>query len=364
MSKVERRKKIVFTGGGSVGHVAPNLAVINKLLQEKKYNIHYIGSCNGIEKELITRISIPYHSITVGKLRRYFSWQNFLDPLRIIMGIGQAFFLLRHLKPGVVFSKGGFVAFPVVIAAGILGIPIIVHEADLTIGLANRWSFFWATKICITFPETLESIAEKYHHRVVISGLPIRDGFFKIDVARGRDFCGFTERKKIIAILGGSLGAAKINQVVHNILPSLVKKFQVIHICGRGMIEKNISHSDYRQFAYVHEELPHILAAADLVIARAGANTLYELLTLRKPNILLPLSSVASRGDQVVNAKYFLAQGFSAVIFDEELKEEALLTKIAEVIDASGIAMAHRLSQIKLPNAVAIISQLIDDLAR
>jgi len=349
-------KKIIFTGGGSAGHVTPNIALIEKFLTSN-WEINYIGSKTGIEKELITRLKIPYYNITTGKLRRYFSWQNFLDPLKIIYGIIQALLLCIKLKPNIIFSKGGFVSFPVVIAAWTLRIPVIIHESDLTIGLANKISFPFATKICVTFPNTYQQLGNK--KKAILTGIPIRKDFFMENADKGREICNFTLNKKIILVFGGSLGADFINNLIRKLLPQLLPQFQIIHICGKNKIDPNYQFTGYQQFEYLHNELPHFLAAADLVISRAGANSIYELLILRKPNILLPLSANASRGDQIVNAKYCVSQGFSEMLLEKELSAESLLEKINLVNKNQG-ALIAAMNKFEVLPATEIICQLLE----
>jgi UDP-N-acetylglucosamine--N-acetylmuramyl-(pentapeptide) pyrophosphoryl-undecaprenol N-acetylglucosamine transferase len=353
-----KTKKILFTGGGSAGHVTPNLALIKKFQQEG-WEVNYIGSQTGIEKEIITKLAIPYYAIATGKLRRYFSWQNFIDPWKIIFGIIQAFILIRKLKPNAVFSKGGFVAFPVVVAAWINRIPTIIHEADLTIGLANRLCLPFATKICVAFPETIAQIKNK--EKAIITGIPIREDFFRGSVERGRTICGFTSDKKILLVFGGSLGADQINKVVRQLLPNILERFQIVHVCGEGKIDPNCNYTGYRQFAYLHEEFPDILAAADLVISRSGANSLYELIALRKPNILIPLAKTASRGDQILNAKYCAERGFSVVIFQEQLTPELLLEKIA-LVEKNRDVMIEAIKKFAVLDSVKLIHEVIENL--
>lgn len=350
-----KTKKIVLTGGGSAGHVTPNLALIKKFQQEG-WEINYIGSQAGIEKELIAKTNVPYHSIATGKLRRYFSWQNFVDPFKIILGTIQAFILLRRLKPVVVFSKGGFVAFPVVVAAWLNHIPAIIHEADLTIGLTNKLCFPFATKICVTFPETIEQIKNK--KKAVITGIPIREDFFQGNVERGLEICGFTPNKKIILVFGGSLGADQINKAVRQLLPNILERFQIAHVCGDGKIDANCNHVGYKQFSYLHEEFPHVLAAADLVISRAGANSLYELLALHKPNILIPLAKTASRGDQILNATYSAKHGLSEIILQEQLTAELLLEKIMTV-EKNHKAMIDAIKKFTVLDSTKLIYDII-----
>ena len=318
-------KSIVLTGGGSVGHVAPNIALIEKFIQEG-WQVNYIGSHDGIEKNLIMQLNIPYYSVTTGKLRRYFSWQNFFDPGKIFLGIIQAIFLLRSLKPDLVFSKGGFVAFPVVMAARLNRIPVFIHESDLSLGLANKLCLPFAAKVCVAFSET--KVRSK---KVVVTGIPIRNDVLHGVAQYGRTICGFTAKKKILLVFGGSLGAEQINKVIRQLLPKLLSQLQVVHVCGQDKIDQSCNYDGYKQFAYLAKEFPHVLAAADLVISRAGANSIYELLILRKPNILIPLQQDFSRGDQILNAQYCAAKGMSELILPERLTAELLLEKIYEL---------------------------------
>ena len=350
-----KSKKIIFTGGGSAGHVTPNIALIEKL-REKNWQINYIGSKKGIEKGLIGDVGVPYHAISSGKLRRYFSWQNFFDPFKVILGVFQALFLCFKLKPNVVFSKGGFVSLPVVIAAWILRIPVIIHESDLTVGLTNRLSFPMATKICVTFPDTLKQV--KNNQKAAVTGTPIRKEFFSGDAERGRKTCGFTRDKKIISVFGGSLGAEKINQILRKLLPDILGKFQVVHICGKGKVDENIKFPGYKQFEYLYEEFPHVLVASDMVISRSGANSIYELLILRKPNILLPLGAAASRGDQMVNAKYAADKGFSQMILPDQLTKDLLLEKI-DLVEKESQKMIDAMKDFEVLPAVDIIVDLL-----
>lgn len=322
MTKV---KSIVLTGGGSVGHVAPNIALIEKFQQEG-WQVSYIGSHNGIEKNLVMQLNVPYYSVATGKLRRYFSWQNFLDPGKIFLGIGQAIFLLRRLKPDLVFSKGGFVAFPVVIAAWLNRIPVFIHESDLSLGLANRMCLPFATKVCVAFPET--KVRSK---KVVVTGIPIRNDILHGVAQYGRTICGFSAEKKILLVFGGSLGAKQINKIIRQLLPKILSQFQVVHICGQDNIDQSYSYDGYKQFAYLDKEFSHVLAAADFVISRAGANSIYELLILRKPNILIPLQQDFSRGDQILNAQYCADKEISELILSEQLTAALLLEKIYEL---------------------------------
>ena len=316
-------KHIVLTGGGTAGHVTPNIALIPRL-KELGYQISYIGSYNGIEKKLIEELGIPYYGISSGKLRRYFDLKNFSDPFRVLKGFSQARKILKELKPDVVFSKGGFVTVPVVIAAKRLKIPALIHESDMTPGLANKLCLSSASKICCNFPETVANLpAEK----AVLTGTPIRQELLSGSAEAGRKFCGFTADKPVLMVIGGSLGAASVNDNVRKILPELLKEFQVVHLCGKGKTDESLNGTA----GYIQDELPDLFAMADIVISRAGANAICEIRELHKPNLLIPLSAKASRGDQILNARSFERQGFSMVLEEEEITEAKLLDTIRQL---------------------------------
>lgn len=318
--------KIVFTGGGSAGHVVPNIALIEHL-RELGWETGYIGSYAGIEKTLIEPMGVPYYGISTGKLRRQLSLRNLLTPFQVLRGIGQAWRYLRLIKPDVVFSKGGFVAFPIVFAAWLNRIPVLIHEADLTPGLANKLSMPFANHICINFPGGL-----KYYrnaNKVSVTGIPLRAGLVAGNAARGLEFLGFTKDKPVLLIFGGSLGSKKLNSVVHEIAPQLTKTFQIVHVCGpNNTNDADQSLANYRQYPYINDNFGDILACADIVISRAGANAVYELIALAKPHILIPLPTTASRGDQIENAEYTKQQGLSRVINDADLNPTHLLQAI------------------------------------
>ncbi|MDE7267566.1 MAG: undecaprenyldiphospho-muramoylpentapeptide beta-N-acetylglucosaminyltransferase [Lachnospiraceae bacterium] len=321
-------KRIVFTGGGTAGHVTPNIALIPKL-KNLGYDIHYIGSYEGIERRLIEDFRIPYYGISTGKLRRYFDLKNFSDPFRVIKGFMEAKSVLKTLKPDIVFSKGGFVSVPVVRAAAMLKIPCIIHESDMTPGLANSLCIPVAQKVCCNFPETLQNLPEE---KAVLTGSPIREELTKGDKQKGLDMCGFNTGKPVIMVIGGSLGAAGINALVREALPQLLTDFQIVHICGKEKIDNLLLNKEgYKQFEYVKDDLKHLFAIADVVISRAGANAICELLALRKPSLLIPLPAHASRGDQILNAKSFEAQGFAMVADEDYLTAVTLTEKVHEL---------------------------------
>ncbi|MFR4351861.1 MAG: undecaprenyldiphospho-muramoylpentapeptide beta-N-acetylglucosaminyltransferase [Roseburia sp.] len=351
-------KKIVMTGGGTAGHVTPNIALL-PALQKKGYEITYIGSYEGIEKRLIEEQGIPYYGISSGKLRRYFDPKNFSDPFKVLKGYRQSVKLLKKLKPDVVFSKGGFVSVPVVLAARHWKIPVIIHESDLTPGLANRIAIPKATKVCCNFPETINYLPKE---KAVLTGSPIREELLSGDAAKGFGLCHFRERSKpTILIIGGSSGSRAINTAIRNLLPELLKNHNIIHICGKGNLDDTLdSVPGYAQFEYANQELADLFALAELVISRAGANAICELLALRKPNILIPLSIAASRGDQILNANSFRAQGFSYVLEEESLTNTTLLEAITHVSDKKD-SYIHAMEQGNAHNSIDTIIGLIEN---
>ena len=353
-------KRIILTGGGTAGHVTPNIALLPRL-RELQYDIHYIGSYTGIEKELIEKQQIPYHGISSGKLRRYFSLKNFTDPFRVLKGFSEANHLIKTLKPDVIFSKGGFVSVPVVIAGKRNHVPVIIHESDMTPGLANRISIPSAYRVCCNFPETLKALPED---KAVLTGSPIRQELMTGDPEKARAFCGFKDEKPVILVVGGSLGATAVNQAVRAILPELLKDFQVIHLCGKGKLDTSLNNLEgYVQFEYIQDELRHLFALSDIVISRAGANAICELLALQKPNLLIPLSARASRGDQILNARSFERQGFSKVLEEETLTNELLLDTVHELYD-NRQQYVTAMQQSSQQNPIETIIQLIESASK
>ena len=318
-------KRIILTGGGTAGHVTPNIALLPGL-KALGYDIHYIGSYNGIEKELIEQFDIPYHGISSGKLRRYFSLQNFTDPFRVLKGFGEAKKIIKTLKPDVIFSKGGFVSVPVVVAGKQCRVPTIIHESDMTPGLANKLAIPSASKVCCNFPETLEHLPKE---KAVLTGSPIRQELLSGSREAALEFCGLTPDKPVILIVGGSLGSVIVNNAIREVLPELLKDFHVIHLCGKGKVDESLKDlKGYVQFEYIKNELKDLFALSDIVISRAGANAICEIMALHIPNLLIPLSAKASRGDQILNARSFERQGFSVVLEEEEMNHDSLLAAI------------------------------------
>ena len=322
-------KKIVLTGGGTAGHVTPNIALLPSL-KAAGYEIWYIGSYNGIEERLIKEQNIPYYGIDSGKLRRYFDWKNFSDPLRVIHGYAQAKKILSRLKPDVVFSKGGFVSVPVVRAASALHIRTIIHESDMTPGLANRLAIPAADKVCCSFPETLKYLPEG---KAVLSGSPIRQELLTGERGKALELLHWENSSKpTLLVIGGSQGSVAINNALRSDLDELLKEFRIIHLCGKGNLDSSLDGREgYVQFEYIQDELKDLFALADLVLSRAGANSICELLALRKPNLLIPLSAAASRGDQILNADSYKKQGYSMVLKEEDLTPESLLSALRQL---------------------------------
>ena len=353
-------KKIVMTGGGTAGHVTPNIALM-PALKEAGYDIEYIGSYNGIEKNPIEAYGVKYHGIASGKLRRYFDIKNFSDPFRVVKGYGQAISLMKKIKPDVVFSKGGFVSVPVVLAAKFCHIPAIIHESDITPGLANKIAIKGAKKVCCNFPETLKYLPSD---KAVLTGSPIRKELFNGNPENALKLCNFPNHDKpVLLIIGGSLGSKIVNQAVRKILPELLEDFNVIHLCGKGNLDNSLTGTiGYAQFEYANEELTDMFALADIAISRAGANSICELLALHKPNILIPLSAAASRGDQVLNAKSFRKQGFSLVIEEEHLSEESLLHAVKEVYNNRS-KFINAMSQSGQMDSIGTIIKLLEEVS-
>lgn len=311
--------KIVLTGGGTAGHVTSNIALIPRMKQDG-YEVYYIGSYDGIEKTLMEQEGIPYTGIATGKLRRYFDLKNFSDPVRVLKGYEEARKALKEIQPDIVFSKGGFVAVPVVWAAHSLHIPVVTHESDMTPGLANRLCLNAADRICCNFPETIKNLPEG---KAVLTGAPIREKLLQGTREEGLEMTGFRGEKPVLMIIGGSLGSVAINNAVRAILPELLRNFDVVHVCGKGNADPTLEGIDgYKQYEYLSNGLRNLYAMADLVISRAGANVICELLALRKPNVLIPLPLDASRGDQILNANSFEKQGFSYVLDQHAMEKD------------------------------------------
>ncbi len=323
-------KKIVLTGGGTAGHVTPNIALI-PYLQKEGYDVYYIGSNGGMEEELIKKCGIPYYGVSSGKLRRYFDKKNFSDIFKVLKGILQSKHIIKKIKPNVVFSKGGFVAVPVVVGAALNKVNVVCHESDITPGLANKLAMPFAKAVCTTFPEAVKHIKD---NKGIHTGTPIRDMLFNGSKERGIAMCGFSGNKPVILIMGGSQGSVKVNNSVRELLGKLLPKYDIVHLCGKGNLDENLNNKEgYKQFEYVSDELPNLFAMADMVISRAGSNAICEFLALHKPMLLIPLGKNASRGDQILNAQSFKKQGFAEVIDEEKMTKGSLFDTINRVYE-------------------------------
>ena len=350
-------KKIVLTGGGSAGHVTPHLALLPHLLKEG-YEVHYIGTQDGIEHGMVGNLpGVTYHVVKSGKLRRYFDWKNFTDPFRVIAGAFQSAHLMRRLKPDVCFSKGGFVSVPVVVGAWLHHVPVLCHESDLTPGLANKICARFAKKVATTFPECAQALAPKG----VFTGTPLRPELFSGSREKGLAMAHFTADKPVLLMMGGSLGAQSVNAALRAALPKLLPHMQVLHLCGKGNLDESLIGTEgYVQYEYIKQELADLFALSDIVISRAGANAICELNALKKPNLLIPLSANASRGDQILNARSFERQGFSMVLEEEEITESTLLNAIRELYQ-NRESYVHAMSESSHMNSIEKITGLIED---
>jgi len=300
--------KVLFVAGGSGGHIIPALAVADALRAKfPNAELLFISSRSELDAEVFAAHSFSYQreQIATGKFRRYFDLQNFIDPFRFLAGIWQALRILKRERPDVIFSKGGFVALPVGIAAKLRGVPLVIHESDVVSGLTNRILKRLAAQVLTTFPA----------EQGIWVGTPVRAEIFRGDSERGRKFLGFSEDIPILLVMGGSQGAETINQLLLHALPALTEKICVVHLSGSGK-SADKDHPRYRAFPYLGQEFPDVLAAADLIFSRAGANTLFELAAAKKPVMLLPLTSAANN-HQVKNAAYFAEKGAAKVFFEE-----------------------------------------------
>ena len=326
-------KKIVMTGGGTGGHVTPNLALIPRL-QADGWEIHYIGAANSVEQELVSKLpGVKYYTVAVGKLRRYFDLKNFSDPFRVIKGIAQATKIIRKIKPDVVFSKGGFVSVPVVYGAHFNKVPVVTHESDFTPGLANKLCLPFASAQCCTFPEAVKHAKGKGVH----TGSPIRPEILTGSREAGLKRFGFNSCQPVLMVVGGSSGAQAINECVRKALSSLTENFQVLHLCGKGNFSaEHAGVKNYVQCEYLNAEMADAYACTDVIISRAGANALCEILALRKPALLIPYPAAASRGDQILNAESFRSRGLSRVLDQAEMTPEVLKERIVKVYHERG----------------------------
>ena len=354
------KKRILFTGGGTAGHVIVNLALI-PMFQEEGWEIDYIGSIDGIERKLVEKLQdVTYYPISTGKLRRYMSIENMKDPFKVLKGTMQAWRIIGKRKPNVIFSKGGFVSVPVVLAAKLRAVPTVIHESDYTPGLANKLSLPFTSKVLATFPETMNFLPEKKREYV---GAVIREELFKGNREKGLKICGFTSEKPVLLIMGGSGGAEKINETVRENLDSLLEVFQIAHICGHGKVDSTIEKDGYIQFEYVNEELKDLFAITDFVVSRAGANAIFEFLALRIPMLLIPLSRAVSRGDQIVNANSFQEKRYARVLEEENLTKETLQKELMQLKENSPV-MKDKMEEYKSEKSRERVIEIIKDIAK
>ena len=323
------KKTIVFTGGGTAGHVTPNLALIEKL-DRAEWDIHYIGT-DSMEKGLVAAVpDVTYHEIDSGKLRRYASLKTLTMPIHVQKGYHQAKRILKELKPAVVFSKGGYVSVPVVAAAkGIC--PVLTHESDYTPGLANKIDAHFADRILVTFEDTVPFVK---NGKGVHTGTPIRPELYLGSREKALRFTGLSGKKPVLLVTGGSLGAVAVNVAVREALPELLQTFDVVHLCGKGKLDETVKADGYVQYEYVSEEMADLFALADVVVSRAGANAVFELLALHKPMLLLPLSGASTRGDQELNADYFKKRGYARVLKADEVNAKSVLSEVKALYEA------------------------------
>ncbi len=350
-------KRIILTGGGTAGHVTPNLALAAEL-QKRGYEILYIGRKKGIEKDLAEKAGLAYKGIPAGKLRRYLDIKNLIDPFRVLAGCSEAKFIIKKWKPDLVFSKGGFVSTPVVLMAGHQHVPAVIHESDMTPGLANRLCFRAAKRILCNFPETLQYLPEG---KGLVSGSPIREELLHGSRSRGLAFTGFSGEKPVLLVIGGSSGSLAINAALREALPVLLPQFDIVHLCGSGNVDEEAARPGYLQHEYINEELPDLFAAADLVLSRAGANAVCELKRLCKPNLLIPLSKEVSRGDQELNAESFRKHGYSMVLEEKDLTPESLTASLKDLYERRDIFRAA-MESAGHTDSVRFICDLLDKL--
>ena len=350
-------KTIILTGGGTAGHVSLNQAILPEL-ENLGFRVEYIGSKEGIENELIrdSHPEITYHAISSGKLRRYFSMKNFTDPFRVGAGLTQALNIIRKVKPAAIFSKGGFVSVPVAMAGRLAGVPVIIHESDVTPGLANKLAIPFADHIFTVFKETMAHVPKE---KSTCTGSVIRSELLDGSAASGRELCRFGNTLKVLMIMGGSQGSALINEAVRENLDTLTKQFNIIHLCGKGNIDESLEgHGQYCQFEYVTHELSHLLHLTDLVVSRAGSNSIFEFLALKKPMLLIPLSKQKSRGDQILNANLFEAQGFAHVLEEEQLNTQSFMEAIERLV-AEEEQLIHAMTEAEPPKTAYEMAKLV-----
>ena len=349
-----RRLKLMLTGGGTAGHVMPHIAMLPHY-HALGWDVRYIGSA-GIERQLVTQAGLPFFKIAAGKLRRYVSFKNLLDIFNVALGTLQSLVILARNRPDVVFSKGGFVSVPVAVAGWLLRIPVISHESDLTPGLATKIISRFSRVILTSFPESARYVANAH-----LVGIPIRDELKTGSREEGLRLCGFAAAADppVVLVMGGSQGAQRINDTLHELLPELVTRFRIIHLTGQGKALP-FAHSHYKAFDFLGSELKHVLAAADVVVSRAGANSIFELRALQKPMLLIPLE-VGSRGDQVDNAISFVARQHALMVRETELTSQ-ILARAIDTLVANADRLRKTLAAAEHDDPAAAIISMIQNI--
>ncbi len=353
--------RLLVVGGGSAGHVLPARPVIERFIARGD-EVVFVGTNSGLEAQLVDDLQLEFRSIASGKLRRYWSWENFTDVFRILLGCVQAVTLMLRLKPAVVFSKGGFVSFPIVFAAWLTRVPVVAHESDITPGLANRLALPFIKTLCVSFPGSHDSVQRGGKARVVHTGTPIRAQILEGDAARGRAALNLALDKPLLVVTGGSLGADRLNAIVRDAAATLCETFHVLHTCGANKVVP-LSIEGYQPVEYVTDGWGDILAAADIVVSRAGANALFELLALRKKTLLVPLTAAASRGDQIDNAAYAVSAGLSRSVAEDALTSERLCLEVNELMQPDA-ELEAALAGFTVPDAVSLLVDELDRVAK
>jgi UDP-N-acetylglucosamine--N-acetylmuramyl-(pentapeptide) pyrophosphoryl-undecaprenol N-acetylglucosamine transferase len=355
---------VVFTGGGTGGHVFPGLAVVEELLRRWDGKAVWIGSSNGIENHILKNAGFPFYGIAAGKLRRYFSFRNCTDVFRVILGWFQALHILKRLSPVLVFSKGGYVSVPVVYAARCLGIPVITHESDYDPGLATRMNSLVAGRILVAYQDTVGYFPDSRKTRVTVTGNPVRRAVLEGDGLRGKALIGVSPETSVVLFLGGSLGAEQINDLVDEIIKDLSQRVFVVHQTGDASeAAGHGNNNNYLRKSFFGQEYPDILAAADLVVCRAGAGTLWEAAVLGRPAVLIPLGRDGSRGDQLRNAELFHKIGGMTVLSPEQQNPADLLRVIYSLLDDQDRrdSISAALCDMVGGNAAETITGIIED---
>jgi len=355
---------IAITGGGTGGHIFPNISIVEELKIRGEKNIVWIGEKGGKEELFAKKLNIPFYGIKAGKIRRYFSLKNFSDLFLVVLGFFQSLFLLSKLKPKLLFSKGGFVSIPPAFAARVLRVPVLTHESDINPGLANRLISKASYAVCTSFKETSPYFPGK---RVFYTGNPVRKVIKDGNSKRGKIFLGFKEDLPFVMVVGGSLGAQSINNTIYKIVDNYDLPFNLVHQCGRGNLNNTfIKIKKYRQYEFLGKEIGDVMAVSTLIISRAGAGALYEISYLGKPSILIPLSKTASRGEQVDNAKFFEENGASIVILNDDLNEKILFKTVCNLLENKNtlVEMGKKAFRLLNHNAEEKIVDIIEDILK